>query len=59
MWAESGAYAVSSFYEGHSINHITFPIRVLKLLGIDTLIGTLCTATTQVAILVDQICDSD
>lgn len=29
-----------SFYEGHSIRDITFPIRVLKLLGIEILIGT-------------------
>ncbi|MCJ1248319.1 hypothetical protein MMC30_005536 [Trapelia coarctata] len=28
------------FYEGHSIDHIAFPIRVLKLLGIETLIVT-------------------
>ena len=30
---------LNSFYEGHSIQAITFPIRVLKLLGIETLIG--------------------
>ncbi|MCJ1396501.1 hypothetical protein MMC18_009392 [Xylographa bjoerkii] len=28
------------FYEGHTIHDITFPVRVLKLLGIDTLIVT-------------------
>ena len=28
-----------SFYEGYSIRDITFPVRVLKLLGIHTLIG--------------------
>ena len=27
-----------SYYEGHSINKVTFPVRVLKLLGIDTII---------------------
>ncbi|MFT5193469.1 MAG: purine-nucleoside phosphorylase [Cellvibrionaceae bacterium] len=28
------------FYEGHSLQRITFPIRVMKLLGIETLIVT-------------------
>ncbi|KAL9107570.1 MAG: hypothetical protein Q9227_007570 [Pyrenula ochraceoflavens] len=28
------------FYEGHSIDSITFPVRVFKLLGIETLIVT-------------------
>lgn len=26
------------YYEGHSINKVTFPVRVLKLLGIDTIV---------------------
>ena len=29
----------SSYYEGHSFQNITFPVRVLKLLGVDTLIS--------------------
>ena len=29
-----------SYYEGHSMQSITFPVRVLKLLGVDTIIGT-------------------
>jgi purine-nucleoside phosphorylase len=29
-----------SFYEGHSIQSVVFPVRVLKLLGVETLIGT-------------------
>ncbi|PWY71500.1 inosine guanosine and [Aspergillus sclerotioniger CBS 115572] len=28
------------YYEGHSIDHVTFPIRVFKLLGVDTIILT-------------------
>ena len=28
-----------SYYEGHSIRDITFYVRLLKLLGVDTLIG--------------------
>ena len=28
-----------SYYEGHTIQQITFPIRVFKLLGVDTIIG--------------------
>lgn len=30
----------ASFYEGHSIQDIAFPIRVLKLLGVRQLIGS-------------------
>lgn len=48
-----------SFYEGHSINKITFPIRVLKLLGIDTLIGTRYAAWSHLRFLIDKIGDSD
>lgn len=29
---------LSSYYEGHSIDKVTFPVRVLKLLGIDTIV---------------------
>lgn len=29
----------SSYYEGHSIQSITFPIRLMKRLGVDTVIG--------------------
>ena len=28
-----------SYYEGHSIQEITFPIRLMKLLGVDSVIG--------------------
>lgn len=28
-----------SYYEGHSFQSITFPVRVLKLLGVDTLLS--------------------
>lgn len=29
----------SSFYEGNDMDHITFPVRVFKLLGVETMIG--------------------
>ena len=35
----TGTDHLCSFYEGHAIHDIGFPIRVLKLLGVDTLIG--------------------
>ena len=28
-----------SYYEGHSIQEITFPIRLMKLLGVNSVIG--------------------
>lgn len=28
-----------SFYEGHAIDHITLPVRIFKLLGVETMIG--------------------
>ena len=30
---------MNSFYEGHSITAVTFPVRVLKLLGVETIVG--------------------
>lgn len=30
---------LESYYEGNSIQEITFPIRLLKLLGVHTIIG--------------------
>ena len=32
-------WCFSSFYEGHSIQSITFPIRLMKRLGVSTIIG--------------------
>ena len=29
----------SSYYEGHSIQGVTFPMRLMKRLGVDTVIG--------------------
>lgn len=41
--------AKSSYYEGHEMRDLTFPIRVLKRLGIDTLIG-------KIPVAIDSIC---
>ena len=30
---------MSSFYEGHSIQSITIPVRLMKRLGVETIIG--------------------
>ena len=29
----------ASYYEGHSIQEITFPIRLMKRLGVNTVVG--------------------
>ncbi len=43
-----------SYYEGHTMQTITFPIRVLKLLGVDTIIGiTICLALIWDGVEVD------
>ena len=43
----------SSFYEGHSIQSITFPIRLMKRLGVDTVIGRAAHEIVFVSILID------
>ena len=30
---------LGSYYEGHSMDRATFPVRVFKLLGVETMIG--------------------
>lgn len=34
----SGLMSFYSYYEGHSMEDVTFPVRVLKLLGVETII---------------------
>lgn len=43
----------SSFYEGHSIQSITFPIRLMKCLGVDTIIGMPACKSALVSMLID------
>lgn len=42
--------SVPSYYEGHSMQDITFPIRLLCQLGVETLIGA------RALIFIDVIC---
>ncbi|EER29057.1 purine nucleoside phosphorylase, putative [Coccidioides posadasii C735 delta SOWgp] len=37
---EIEADTAASFYEGHSIDKVTFPVRLFKLLGVEIMIGT-------------------
>lgn len=39
--SSSSSHWLCSYYEGYSIQSITLPIRVLKRLGVDTVIGTM------------------
>ena len=34
-----GSYSLRSYYEGHSIQSITIPIRLMKRLGVETIVG--------------------
>ena len=40
----------SSFYEGYSIQSITFPVRVMKRLGVETIIGKAASKSVYVNI---------
>lgn len=44
------------FYEGHSIQSITFPIRLMKRLGVDTIIGK--AAHQSVSVIIDRLSKS-
>lgn len=39
MYSNAGMLPTDSFYEGHSMDKATFPVRVFKLLGVEIMIG--------------------